>query len=852
MTRFHALFRAGLFRTAAPIVAGAALASAGSLAYAQAPAPAAPAPAADTVGEVVVTAQFREQNLQQTPLAITAMNAQMLQQRSQTDISQVAGQAPNVTLSAAGGQGSSSMVAFIRGVGQTDFNYALEPGVGVYVDDVYYATLAGSLLDLLDLDRVEILRGPQGTLAGKNSIGGAIKLYSKKPNGAGGGYLQGTYGSLNRIDIRGAADFTVVPDKLFVRLSGVSKHRDGYIDRIDYACSHPGSGLPTFITGTGCKVGTLGGQSFNAARIAARWLPTDRIEVNVAADATNDKSEAVANTLLRVTPGDPSQGGLSKAGLSLNGVPYDNRFVPYGPYSADPNHPNNPYMTYASFIDSAAGRFVSGTGNDRDPWKPLAVPPVNWFKGWGVSANIDWNLSDTMKLTSVTAYRYYNNRFSENTDGSPIGVQMLDETLKHHQWTQEVRLNGSIGKPIDYTIGGFYLEQGGTLQARVDLPFVPGLADEPTFVNQLICGQDLCQGPLDFLHGPDLTTAHTYAAFAHATWHVTDKLNISGGVRYSLEDKTYVYRRHNPDGTVPQPCPTPNAFDPENPPNCSLYGLNGTSARFPGPSGEAKRWDWRVDANYQFTPDVMGYAQVSTGYKGGGVNPRPFFVTQERPFKPETLTAYEVGLKTQFLDRRARLNLAAFYNDYNDIQLSLSSCPAYSPAPTAPCLMPANVGSAHVKGVEAETELHPIGGLEIDGSVSYLAFHYTKITDPSAGVTVGMVTPYTPTWKWSLGAQYAIPIGDAGVLTPRVDAAFQSKVYADPVNRDGWSDIPGYTTFNARLTWRPSGGDWETSLEITNFTNKLYYTYKFIPSNLYVAGTPALPRQWAITVKRNF
>ena len=97
-----------------------------------------------------------------------------------------------------------------------------------------------------------------------------------------------------------------------------------------------------------------------------------------------------------------------------------------------------------------------------------------------------------------------------------VGVQMLDETLKHHQWTQEVRLNGSIGKPIDYTIGGFYLEQGGTLQARVDLPFVPGLADEPTFVNQLICGQDLCQGPLDFLHGPDLTTAHTYAAFAHA------------------------------------------------------------------------------------------------------------------------------------------------------------------------------------------------------------------------------------------------------------------------------------------------------------------------------------------------
>ncbi len=206
MNNAHAPIRRVLMRSALPVALLAGLAG-----FAQA-AQAAPAAAdQNTVGEVVVTAQFREQSLQKTPLAITAVNAAMLEQRNQTSLADVTAQAPNVTLAPNGAAFGSSMVAFIRGIGQTDFNLALEPGVGIYVDDVYYPTLTGSLLDLLDLDRVEILRGPQGTLAGKNSIGGAIKLYSQKPNGNDGGYIEGTYGSLNRLNARGAADFTIVP-----------------------------------------------------------------------------------------------------------------------------------------------------------------------------------------------------------------------------------------------------------------------------------------------------------------------------------------------------------------------------------------------------------------------------------------------------------------------------------------------------------------------------------------------------------------------------------------------------------------------------------------------------------------
>src|SRR5678810_417283 len=165
----------------------------------------------DQLEEITVTAQFRSENLQETPLAITAVTGDMLEARSQTSIYEVANQAPNVFLAPQAQANGSGLIAYIRGVGQTDFNFALEPGVGLYVDDVYLPTLTGSLLDLLDLDRVEILRGPQGTLAGRNSIGGSIKMYSKKPTGSGG-FIEAGYGNYDRVDVRASGDFTLAED----------------------------------------------------------------------------------------------------------------------------------------------------------------------------------------------------------------------------------------------------------------------------------------------------------------------------------------------------------------------------------------------------------------------------------------------------------------------------------------------------------------------------------------------------------------------------------------------------------------------------------------------------------------
>jgi iron complex outermembrane receptor protein len=778
---------------AAGAFAGPALAQ-GSSAPAGAAAPAQPT---TTVGEVVVTAQFRQQNLQNTPLAITAVNAQMLQDRGQTSIAQVANQAPNVTLKPQGAAFGPSLGASIRGVGQYDFDPALEPGVGMYVDDVYYPTLTGSILDLLDLDRVEILRGPQGTLAGMNSIGGAVKLFSKQPNGDEGGYLEATYGGLNHLEARGAVDFALVPDQLFVRLSAVTNHHDGYVTRYDYGCLYPNSGIPNMVgANRDCVSGHEGGKSYSAGRVALRWIPTDRLSVNLIGDYTYDNSEAPATTLVHALPLSTTPGpfGVSPAALtSVGGATYGPQFIP-----------SDPYTSYANFYMPAGQSGPLGAA-------PLTASDSSQYKGWGVSGTIDYKLTDNLSLKSITAFRGYTSNWAEDNDVSPLPLGLGVEHLAHQQVSQEVRLNGKLSNLLDYTVGGLYFSEKTTYASHQDL-WYPGLV-------------------LDFLQD-DPVPMHTYAGFANATWHVTDKLNLNGGVRYTEQVKDYQYVRVNRDGS----------------PNLIVGPLNGETGHFSG-----HHIDWRADVDYQWTPDLMTYAQVSTGFKGGGVNPRPFVPAQVQPFGPETLTAYEAGVKSQWFDRRMRLNAAAFYNNYKDIQLTLLSCPQFGGP--GPCALPINGGDAHVWGLEGETEIHPFGALELDGSVSYLHFKYVAGSiNPATGIQPWMTTPYNPKWKWSVGAQYAFEVGDLGTLIPRVDLSYQDSVYSNalngPLNR-----IPSYTAGNARLTWRAAKGGWEAAVEVTNFTNKLYYLTTFDLTGAgggSVAGQPAMPREWNVTLRKSF
>ncbi|MCC7463367.1 MAG: TonB-dependent receptor [Gammaproteobacteria bacterium] len=757
--------------------------------------------------EVIVTAQFREQNLQATPIAITAVTGEMLDARSQTNIAAVANQAPSVTLKPQGAAFGPSMAASIRGIGQYDFNPALEPGVGIYVDDVYYATLTGSLLDLLDLDRVEISRGPQGTLAGRNSIGGAVKLYSKKARGDGSGYLSGTYGSHRRVDLRGSADMKLA-DNVFMRLSGVAKRQGGYVARIDYGCANPGSGIPTTRSATqGCIVGRDGDVNYNALRATLRLVASEDLEFNVIADVTQDDRNPPAGVLLYASNTNPN------IRVGDGSVPYDSRFVP----------PWGSYYNYAGYY-SPAGTFITLAPGPAGP-PGTAIPlsetrnvPGSEYRSWGISGRIDWRAAERLSLEAISAYRTYQTEFTNDDDLSPLAIGNGHSQLDFHSFSQELRLNGTFGAEdaVEYTLGGFYMDQKSVYPTYQDLRYVPVY-------------------PLQF-QGDDPVNADNKAAFAHVSWHATGKLTLTGGLRYTKEHKDYTFSRRNRDGTV----------------NPWLAAVDGATGQYDG-----SKTDYRANVQYQWTPDLMTYVQVSTGFKGGGIGPRPFNAAQAREFGPEELTAYEAGVKSDLFDRRLRVNGALFFSKYKDILLTLLSCPQFGGP--GPCALPQNAGDADVKGVELEAMIRPTGALSLDAAYSYLDFDYTRINPQAGGPTLprgvqkGMITPLTPKTKWSLGAQYEIPAG-AGTLTPRIDASYQSEMYSNATNGPR-NYIDGYTLINARLTWRNAERDLEGSLEVTNLADKYYMLTSFDLTGAGAGnanGQPGRPREFAFTVKKSF
>jgi len=745
------------------------------------------------IAEIVVTAQFREQSLQDTPLAITAVNAAMLEARSQTDVAQIADQAPNVTLRPLGGSFGPAMGASIRGIGQYDFNPALEPGVGIYIDDVYYSSLTGAQFDLLDLERVEILRGPQGTLFGKNSIGGAIRLISRKPEGDGSGFMQATYGSRDRLDFRGGIDFTLAEDRIFARLSGVAHSQGGYVDVVDFQCANPTStpALPIEGSNSDCILGQEGGTSYQAMKGMLRFILSDRIEATISADYTHNDSEGAAVTLLATNVG----------GVQDLGVPYDNRFVP-----------SDRYTSYATF------GIRDGVYPGYDGW--LAENRTK-YTGWGGSLTIDAELSDRLALKSITAYREFDTYWSGDPDVSPLSLILSEETLTNWQFSQELRLTGElIDDVLNFTVGGYYFDATTTYANRVSFPYigVPGY---------------------DFL-GDDPVDSTTKAAFAHIELNPIERLGITAGIRYTDDTKVYNYSRSNPDGT----------------PNAAVGSIDGYAGTY-----KEDRFDYRIGIDFDVTDDIMIYAQRSTGFKGGGVNPRPYVPEQVQPFSSETVDANEIGIKAELFDRRMRLNFSGFYNKYKDIQLTLLSCPQYAPSflpddaakAAFPCALPQNAGDATIQGIELETEIRPVDGLLIDGSISHIDAKYTSI-DAAAqnpNLQVGSVLGNTPRWKGSFGIQYEIPVGNSGSsITPRFDASYRSKIYTGSGN-SARTQIDGYWLANARLTYRNDPGNWDLSLEVQNLFNEFYYVAIVDPGS-FLWAQPSKPREWAVTVKKRF
>lgn len=741
--------------------------------------------------EIVVTAQFREQRLQDTPLSITAVDSRMLEARNQTDLSQIARQAPNVQLNAMGGAYGSSLGASIRGIGQYDFNPAYEPGVGMYIDDVYYATLTGGIFDLLDLERVEVLRGPQGTLTGRNSIGGAIKLFSKKPADENSGSVAITAGSRKRFDIRASANF-VLGEGLYGRISGVYKRQDGYVDQVDYGCANPGNaeGIAAFAsTGSDCVMAKLGEVNYAGVRGALRIAPSDEFEYTITADYTREDrtnaAEVVTQTNTTMAP--------FKCGR---------------------------FCTYASFYLPAND--LSAFGGATGPWGQVPqgyfMPNRTTFDGWGISGNGTFKLSDDVSIQTITAYRDYRQIWGTDDDFTPYGPKAAGgyDDLKFWFFSQELRLNAKLGDLADLTLGAFYSDQKSVYFTRQDIRYIA------TGLNFQFMGND----PVN---------ADSRAAFGTVILHPAENMTVTGGLRYTKEHKDYTFVRKNFDGSV----------------SYFLGALDGVKANYNG-----NKWDWRISTDYRFSPEVLAYVTVGTGFKGGGVTARPFDAAQaiNGNFGPESVTAYEAGLKTDLLDRKLRLNIAAFINDYKDIQLPLITCASLGS--NAPCGARQNAGSGKIKGFEVEMFATPVEGFSLDASVSHLYGHWSKI-DPRVGNAILITDPIvTPNWKWSAGVQYKADMGKSGSVTPRFDIAYTGKTSAGRLFGGGPIDyFKAYTVANANLTWRNADEDLSVAVKVQNVFNEYYTPFRFAAVYIFsgtIYSQVGRPREWAVSVTKTF
>ncbi len=756
----------------AGIASGALItAIAAAPAFAQSADPAASAPPESPavspnggLAEIVVTATRRDSRLQTTPLAVSAIDSTLIAQTSPRDIGDLAAFVPNFSADTIANFNAASFA--IRGVGQTSIIVYFEPPVAVLVDDFVVPSVQTQLLDTFDVAQVEVLRGPQGTLFGKNTTGGAVTVRTKRPvMNKIGTELRVQYGSFGTKKVQASANIPIIKDKLALRLVGGYENSDGYYR--NGACYGPVTGfVPTKFQGrSGCLDGrTLGGKDVWNARAKLLFEPTETISALLQYEWLRDKSDVVPSVNV-----------------------------------------NDEYKGTDAFLTDLLG-LVAPNPNSSDPLKNAAATNrndglLNMGKGQrisvdGVYLNVDFR-TDFGTLSSVSGFRSQRSRIPNSyagataiaADGQPLSFfdATRDDDRKTYQ--QELRFATDFGGKLDFVAGGFYQR------------------DKTDFcVSQILGFLDLTSGPLPFGNWNDTPyllcnaqKSQSKAVFLEGTYKITPELTFTAGGRYTWEDKTWRGRQQT---FIPA---LNGGFDPTisigEPLDASVYKYPAGVVTV---KDRSRKPTYRASLGYQATPAIFGYATYSHGFKGGGFNDQiggfaafgsdlDAFRAAARATKPETADSYEAGVKSEFFDRRLRFNLTAFHVKYQNLQKQLNVPIVVNGQPNQVTLF-VNAASAVVDGIELETSAVPFEGFTVRGVLGYQDGRYKSYTAAGAGYNLADAPlDRAPKWQWTVDATYGIPIGDYK-LTLNGNAAYTGR----NLNTQDINDINGNTFLNAR------------------------------------------------------
>lgn len=808
--------------------------------------------------EIVVTAQKRTENLQDVPLAVSALDSGMMESKGITETSDLMGVVPNLQVTTPYGRTQPNFS--LRGISvANEFTASTASPVGVYVDEVYQSFRASHGQQLYDLERIEVLRGPQGTLYGRNTTGGAVSFFTRQPGLSGSnGEISLGYGNYDTKTITGAYEFTPVDGVFGVRIAGTWAEGDGWQD-------NPIQGRDTGTTDT------------QAARVSLRWLPSDDLDITLKLyTAEDDPVAALAY----------SEGQLGGGQDALGYSRYDPQPLLGGRYLDD---------------DEVA----SDTGG-------------NYFSSSdGVALTINWDINENWSLKSITGYdegEYKNSPF--DCDGSPNDLCSLRYNSESENFNQDLRLtftdeSMTVVAGIYYgydevethnqpdffgVLRDVYLDAGlpgsyGNIAIATDdsVAVIPVFAADPTIgiddpafcapitinpngfldARSLIALQadiandntsnggvggaisDACRAvgapPFSPILGDQYFTIErpSTAIYADATFDMSEALTVSLGLRYTMDEVKYQDGRTTMldlagENILVSTIPYSNPYDPSLP----AVEQDESADEFTG----------RINLSYRFTDDIMGYVNLSRGYRSGSYNGLAYQGTNQVYYiDPEEIDAYEAGLKMRLLDNSMQLNLAGFYYDYTNHQVTE--------------VIGATTFTRSLDGVlyggEAELLYHITDNFRIDSTLGLLSSEYdgneVDLDDPSSATreTDGNPFPNAPELTFSLGFDWDLYQDDRGVLTLHGDASYMDEYYFDPYEDYGQNPCdqpaegfnilqagpaiacgnPSYWLYNARLTY--DRDNFAVSLWGKNLSDEDYYTYGL---NIDVFGLDYLNR----------
>lgn len=716
------------------------------------------AASAESGDEIIVTARRREENLLDVPIAVSAFSGEALELRGALDLTDIGNITPNTTLETSRGS-NSTLSAFIRGIGQQDPVSGFEPGVGIYLDDVYLNRPQAAVLDIYDVERIEVLRGPQGTLYGRNTIGGAVKYVTKRLPQEFALSARATVGTYDQAD--GVVTVSAPIGKI-VRVGGsvARLSRGGFGDNLT-------TGLENYNKDVWAARGTLELGGYGAP-----------VSVRISGDYSHDKS-------------DPRGGHRIIPGL-LSGAPVlDNVF------------------------DTRGG----------------LVDPKQDIEAYGLAMNISVDLSDTLTLRSISAWRKDDTLTPIDFDALPAADVDVPGGYFNEQVSQEVQLLVDAG-PFSGMVGAYYLD--ATADTLFDVRLFTTLSGLTAFTNAAV-------------------DTETYAIFGDFTYDLSEQLSLSVGGRYTWDKRTANILRQNYLGG-----------------GSPFFGGAGVafgaaSTNFSG-QRDFKKFTPRISLSFKPTPDDNIYASFSQGFKGGGFDPRGVGanapdlngngirgendeVAAFLSFRPESVDSYEVGYKGNAFDGGLTFALAGFYADYKDVQIPGSVACIVSGLPSF-CGVTSNAGKATFKGVElefnarlGESVANDGDRLNLLGAVGYIDAKFDQYISNIASVPTDVAAfrdvQNTPAWTASATLAYMTPVG-AGRLNLGTTISYRSSTTQFEIPNP-YIDQSGYALVDASLVYTAPDDRWSIGLYGKNLLDKEYKTsgYSFIAGNA-TTGVPIL------------